>query len=198
MHLSFTRTGLGAALSLVLFASSAQAVSLVGLTDDNRLLRFDSASPSVASAAAITGVASGERILSIDFRNPDQTIYGLGSLGNLYALDATTGMATAFGSGVVPAVAAGAGYEIDWNPNNNNLRVIGNAAAPNSNRAFTFATGVTAVQTALSGTGGPIDVVGAAYNNNRPGSPAATLSLYYLDAQSDALYVNTMRLGAAC
>ena len=83
-------------------------------------------------------------------------------------------------------------YEIDWNPSNNNLRVIGSGAAPNSNRAFTFATGVTAVQTALSRAdgGGALDVVGAAYNNNVNGAAAATLNLYYIDAASDALFVN--------
>jgi len=197
MNLSFPRARLAAALATGLVAGlasvSASAVGLVGLTDSNTLLRFSSTTPGVVSSAAITGLAGGERIVSIDYRNPDKTIYGLGSLGNLYALNASTGMATAFAAGIVPSVTDGVSYEIDWNPNNNNLRVIGNGTAPNSNRAYNFTTGVTAVQTALTrADGGPTaDVVGAAYSRNQLGAAAETLSLYYLDAASDALYVNT-------
>ena len=184
---------LGAALT----AAPASAARLVGLTDKNQLLTFDSATPGANTSVAISNLAAGESIVSIDYRNPNQQLYGLGSLGNLYALDAVTGTATAFASGVVPNVAGGATYEIDWNPANNNLRVIGNGAAPNSNRAFTFATGVTAVQTALSRAdgGGALDVVGAAYNNNQFGSDTANLSLFYIDAASDALFFNRNAFG---
>ena len=173
-------------------SAPANAARLVGLTNMNELLTFDSAVPGSTNAVAISNLAAGESIISIDYRNTDQQIYGLGSLGTLYALNASTGVATAFGAGVVPAVGAGVSYEIDWNPANNNLRVIGNGAAPNSNRAFNFASGVTAVQTALTRAdgGGALNIVGAAYNHNFPGSVAADLSLYYLDAASDALFVN--------
>ena len=190
--LNLTRHALaGGALTLAMAA--AHATALVGLSDTNMLLRFDSAAPGSATAVAITGMASGESIVSIDFRNPDNTLYGLSSAGNLYALNAATGSASLLGTGLVPALTAGVSYEIDWNPSNNNLRVIGSASAPNTNRAYTFTTGVTAVQTALSfasGTGSP-DVVGAAYASNFAGSPAATLSLYTIDALTDALYINT-------
>jgi hypothetical protein len=189
---NFTRHALaGAALTLA--AATAPAATLVGLTDTNTLLRFDSAAPGASTAVAITGLGAGESIVSIDYRNPDNTLYGLSTAGNLYALSAVTGAASLTGTGLVPAVTAGVSYEIDWNPSNNNLRVIGGASAPNSNRAYTFTTGVTAVQTALSFASGPgtPDVVGAAYASNVAGSPAATLSLYTIDALTDALYVNT-------
>ena len=185
------------ACAAALSSAPASATRLVGLTDKNQLLSFDSATPLSTSTAAINNLAAGESIVSIDYRNPNQQLYGLGSLGNLYALNAGTGTASLFASGVVPSVAGGATYEIDWNPANNNLRVIGNGAAPNSNRAFTFATGVTAVQTALTRAdgGGALDVVGAAYNNNQNGSVPADLSLYYIDAASDALFFNKNAFG---
>ena len=185
------------ACAATLTSAPASATRLVGLTDKNQLLSFDSATPLSTITAAINNLAAGESIVSIDYRNPNQQLYGLGSLGNLYALNAATGTASLFASGVVPSVAGGATYEIDWNPANNNLRVIGNGAAPNSNRAFTFATGVTAVQTALTRAdgGGALDVVGAAYNNNQLGSVAADLSLYYIDAASDALFFNKNAFG---
>ena len=163
-----TSLALALACAAAMTSAPASATRLVGLTDKNQLLTFDSATPVASSSVAISNLAAGESIVSIDYRNPNQQLYGLGSLGNLYALDAATGNASLFASGVVPGVAGGASYEIDWNPSNNNLRVIGNGAAPNSNRAFTFATGVTAVQTALTRAdgGGALDVVGAAYTNN--------------------------------
>ena len=172
---------------------NASAVGLLGLTDANVLLRFDSSTPGSVSSSAITGLAGGESIVSIDYRNPNATVYGLSSLGNLYALNAFTGAAAAFGIGVVPVAAAGVTYELDWNPSNNNLRVIGNGAAPNSNRAFNFGNGSTAVQTALSIFGSAVvpNVVGAGYASNFAASPAASLSLYYIDGATDALYVNT-------
>ncbi len=190
MPLTSHHTRLSALIALSFAAVSAQAATLVGLTDNNRLLSFNSASSATVTSATITGTAGGESILSIDFRNPDSQIYGLGSLGNVYKLNAATGAAVSFATGVVPAATGGAGYEIDFNPQNNNLRVIGNNDAPSSNRALNIATGVTAIQTALTRSGGPVDIVGAAYNQNAIGSAAATLNLYYIDAESDALYLN--------
>ncbi len=189
-HLRITSFGILAAFGVL--TSSVRSEALVGLNGVNGLLSFDSATPNVTVNAAISGLTVGERIISIDYRNPDNQIYGLGSLGNLYKLNAITGAATQVASNVIPVIAAAstASYEIDLNTQNNNLRVIGNAAAPNSNSAFSFATGITAVQTPLTRTGGALDVVGAAYNQNFIGSPAASLNLYFIDATSDALYVN--------
>lgn len=191
MSLTFKHAKLTALMALSFAAASAQAATLVGLTDNNRLLTFNSTATASVTSATITGTTAGESILSIDFRNPDNQIYGLGSLGNVYKLNAATGAAVSFASGVVPAIAGGAGYEIDFNTQNNNLRVIGNKAAPDSNRALNMATGVTAVQTPLTRSGGGVlDIVGAAYNQNFAGSPAASLNLYYIDAETDALYLN--------
>ena len=203
MTFNLKRTGsavaVAAALAAAFASAPASAVTLVGLTSTAQLVTFDSSTPTaVLPSAVISGLLAGENIVSIDYRNPDNTIYGLGSLGNLYSLNATTGVATATGAtGLIPATAAGVTYEVDWNPNNNNLRIIGNSAAPNSNRAFTFSTGVTAVQTALTraDAGGPLNIVGAAYNNNALGAAAATLSLFYIDANSDALFSNTNAFG---
>ena len=196
MKFSLTRAGtavaIASALTAALASAPASAVTLVGLTDKNELLTLNSSSPTMVSSAAITNLALGERIISIDYRNPNKQLYGVGNLGNLYALNARTGAATAFAMGVVPAVTPGVSYEVDWNPVNNNLRVIGNGASPNSNRAFNFNTGGTANNTSLTRAdgGGPVDVVGAAYNNNRLDSVPADLSLYYIDAASDALFRN--------
>ncbi len=48
---------------------SAQAEPLVGLTSDNRLIFFDSATPgTVTKTLNVTGLATGETLLGIDFR----------------------------------------------------------------------------------------------------------------------------------
>ena len=84
---------LAAAAACAVAFSSASAAGLVGLTGSNTLLSFDSALPSSITSVSITGLAAGESIFSIDRRNPDNTIYGLGTLGNVYALNAGSGAA---------------------------------------------------------------------------------------------------------
>ena len=192
LNVKSTAVAAAAAIAALLASAAVSAVTLVGLTDKNQLLTLDSGAPTMVSSASITNLAVGETIISIDFRNPNMQLYGLSSFGNLYSLNAATGAATTFATGVVPNITSGVSYEIDWNPANNNLRIIGNGASPSSNRALTFSTGMTANNTALSRAdgGGALDVIGTAYNNNANGSVPANLSLYYIDAASDALFVN--------
>jgi hypothetical protein len=61
-------------LFFIIGASSAQAVTLYGVTQTNQLIRFDSATPAAASsgAVAITGLQAGEiSSASIFDRRPD-------------------------------------------------------------------------------------------------------------------------------
>ena len=94
--MSQSNAALAAALAAGLFAASgAQAVSLVAVTTDNRLTKFDSATPSMLSPfVAITGVTAGARIVGIDTRPGDNKVYGVGTDNKLYTIDTLTGSAS--------------------------------------------------------------------------------------------------------
>src|SRR6185295_3789953 len=88
-------------LTLILINSIAtSAVPSLALTDSNKLLRFDSASPgTIQSQTAITGLQSGEILLAIDFRPSNGKLYGVTNASRLYVISPTTGAATQVGSG---------------------------------------------------------------------------------------------------
>ena len=77
------RTVLFAALSIAA-AISAQAEPIVALTSDNRLITFDSAAPATSTeTVTITGVASGETLVGIDYRPATGTLFAVScSTGN--------------------------------------------------------------------------------------------------------------------
>jgi len=67
-----------------------------GLTDDARLVTFKTATPNTLDAnVAISGLASGERLLGIDIRPKDGLLYGMSSTGRIVTIDPATGAATA-------------------------------------------------------------------------------------------------------
>lgn len=94
----------------------AQAETIIGLTVNNSLVTFDSASPGSASApVSVTGLQASSVLVGIDLRPSTGVLYGLGSNGELYTLSATTGAASFIGS-----LSMGSGFlgtaSIDFNP----------------------------------------------------------------------------------
>src|SRR5436309_3786 len=69
--------------------------TVVALTDDARLLKFDASSPGqILTATPITGLQAGESLLGIDVRPATAQLYGLGSAQRLYVIDPNSGVAT--------------------------------------------------------------------------------------------------------
>jgi hypothetical protein len=102
---------------LAVASLSARAELLVGISfpsqggGDNDIVGFDSSSPgTIQFDHPITGLSGGESIRGIDFWNG--TLYALGSGGNLYNLNFTTGQATLIGSGL-GVVLNGASYGVE-------------------------------------------------------------------------------------
>src|SRR5215210_5278510 len=89
----------GAVLVFILLApATARAVTLVGLTDSNRLVLFDSTAPErVAGAVDVTGLQPGEQLLGIDTRPVTGQLYAVGSTSRLYLVNAVTGAAQQVG-----------------------------------------------------------------------------------------------------
>ncbi|HEX9564822.1 MAG TPA: DUF4394 domain-containing protein [Gemmatimonadaceae bacterium] len=79
--------------------------TLYGVTLDNRLLRFNSALPgTILTEVPVTGMPSGQRLVSIDIRPADGEIYGVGTDNRVYRVHKVTGVATAVGEVFSPSL----------------------------------------------------------------------------------------------
>jgi len=118
-------------ITLVLFAASvsvqdANAELIIGLTTQNALIRFDSATPGTTfSAVSVSGLQSGETLLGIDYRPATGALYGVGSSSRLYTLNTATGVATQVGLGAFGALS-GTDFGVDFNPVVDRLRIVSN------------------------------------------------------------------------
>jgi hypothetical protein len=169
--------------SAVLASLPVHAVTLYGVDEVNNLVRFDSASPGVTlGSAAISGIG-GSSVLSIDVRVLDGLLYALTDDNRLYTVNTTTGA-----SSLVASLAlTGTNFAMDFNPTNNNLRIVSN---DNTNYVYNFTTMalVPGINVAY-GAGGPAgdpDIVAAGYTNNDTDAGTGT-TLYVLDSRNDLL-----------
>ena len=173
------------------------------LTADGALVGFDAANPSRARRiGTITGLASGERLVGIDFRTSSGELYGLGDRSNLYEIAMQSARATRRSSLQTAGGAAlrleGTNFGVDFNPAVDRLRVISDAG---QNLRANVDTGVTTVDRPLSYGGGRAAprAVGAGYTNNDNDSfvepalipfdrPVATATkLFTIDSALDSL-----------
>lgn len=189
------------ALAAIVAASAspiAHAETLYGLTTDNRLITFDSAAPGQGSAVALSGLSSSERLLGLDARPSNGRLYTLSNLGNLYTLDAGTGVASFVGALKAPIPSTLLGF--DFNPNADvsgaaSLRVItaaGENYAVNVNPGANL--GAVAKQTAINSASGSLKLTGAAYSNNDTNSVTPTV-LYAIDTVSSSLFATSAPAG---
>ncbi|RZJ01594.1 MAG: DUF4394 domain-containing protein, partial [Haliea sp.] len=197
------RTALAAALSVATASliacgggggddapTTVQVGDTVALTASGRLVSFNRAAPlTQVGSIGISGLAGGETLLGIDFRPADGKLYGLGSGGNLYTLDAATGMATMkstlkamAGDDNPYAALVGTSFAVDFNPVADRLRVIGNTG---QNLRINVDTGdVTTDGTISPGTS---SVTAAAYTNSFAGTTAT--QLFDLDVAAGLLHL---------
>ena len=105
--------------------------TLYGLTSNNILLRFDSASPgTIADAEFVSGLHAGERLVGMDFRPRTGQLFGVGIVSGatdtvrLYTINALTGAATQVPGSTSFTVTSGNSYGVDFNPTTDRLRVV--------------------------------------------------------------------------
>ncbi len=175
-----------ATATLTLATAGAQAITLVGLTSAHELARIDTGNTAAATTTAITGLASGDRLVGIDLRPKDGKIYGISLSNKLYTLDEMSGVATQVAVLATPVVQAGLGYGIDFNPvadfgTGASLRLVSSAGG---NFAINATSGAVTTATAIaSGT------TAVAYTNSTamPAAAPASTALYYINSGSDML-----------
>lgn len=170
-------------------AAVANAELIYGVTNTQTLVRWDSAAPStILGGAAISGLMANETVRGIDFRPSNGKLYAVGSFGNIYTLNLTSGAATFVSS--LSTTLSGSSFGVDFNPVADRLRVISDA---DQNLRINVDTGATIVDGPLAYVAGDpnqgrnANAVHAAYTNSFAGATSTTL--YVLDTGLDVLAV---------
>lgn len=160
---------------------------LVGLTEDNSILIFDSATPGNAVERDITGVQNDADIIGIDVRPANGELYGVSNDSRIYIIEPTTGAATLVSTLSTPLPDADA-FGVDFNPVPDRLRIT---STDGTNYRVNVDTGAVIVDGPLSYAPGDVnagdtpEVAGSAYTNSVAG--ATTTTLYGIDTDNDIL-----------
>ena len=200
-----------AATALLAIAPVAEARSArtgYGLTRAGSLVKFDATNPSRAKRVGrVSGLASRERLVAIDFRPRTGELVALGSRANLYAVSTRTAAASRKSSLRTMArglALRGERFGIDFNPTVDRLRVVSDSG---QNLRVNVDTGITTVDGILNyaagdATGGvATGISGVAYSNNDSDSVAAPpatapagatgTQLFGVDARLDGLVLQS-------
>ncbi|KQT23761.1 hypothetical protein ASG22_06935 [Chryseobacterium sp. Leaf405] len=152
-----------------------------GITGSNELVSFNSNNPkNFASKTAVTGIPSGEKLLSIDFRPATGELYGVSNASKLYIINTSNSSARVVSSTAFTPAISGTIASIDFNPTVDRIRLVSNTG---QNLRLHPETGATAA-TDINVTGASIN--GVAYTNSKAG--AASTILYDIDANSGKLF----------
>lgn len=160
-------------------------VNFTALTNTNSIVKYNARNlKSPISTTAISGLASGERILSIDYRPATGQLYALGSSSRLYFINEETGLATALGAGPFTPAINGTTANIDFNPTVDRVRLV----TPTGQNLRLHPELGTVAATDGSINGGTNPTIGAvAYTNSVAG--ASSTQLYDIDFAQDKLYL---------
>ena len=171
---------LTAAGALTVPGAASAAEAFYGVTQDNRLVTFQSDNvTNVAPTHAITGLPGGENIIGLDVRPLNGQLYALGKTSRLYVINPRTGAARQVGATPFIPALAGASFGFDFNPTVDRIRVTSDAE---QNLRLNPDDGtVTGVDTNLAyapgdpGAGTNPNVGGSAYTNSFAGATSTTL-----------------------
>ena len=179
----------GAATNLGQLAASVISIAIptnpvAYSTDDaNNLLIFDLVRPGTLVTKAITGLQPGENVLGIDMRPATGQLFALGSTSRIYAINMSSGAATAIGAGPFTPALTGTSFGFDFNPTVDRIRVVSNTG---QNLRLDPNTGLAAANDGTLNPGTPA-ISAAGYTNSFAGT--TTTSLFVIDATTDKLYL---------
>ncbi|AYZ13873.1 DUF4394 domain-containing protein [Chryseobacterium arthrosphaerae] len=155
-----------------------------GITAMNELVYFNSNNPKTfTSKTAVTGIPSGEKLLSIDFRPATGELYALSNASKLYIINTSNASARVVGSTAFTPLISGTTAAIDFNPTVDRIRLVSNTGQNLRLHPETGAVAATDIN--INGTGNP-SVTGLAYTNSKAGASATIL--YDIDPASGKLY----------
>lgn len=183
---------------LAVVPGAALAQPLLGVTTDNQIVRFDSATPAtIASTLPIVNLPAGTDILAIDYRPVTGQLYGLGSNDRIYRLDPgeiccstppfLAYLASSVGDAFTfPLASFNDGF--DFNPVADRARVVSDEEQNfrlNPNDGSQTADADLAFAPGDPNLGDNPAVTASAYSNNR--AQATSTTLYGIDTANDVL-----------
>jgi hypothetical protein len=187
---TFGLLALTAGSALALPGAALAAEAFYGVTQDNRLVTFQSDNvTNVEPSHAITGLPGGESIVGLDMRPANGQLYALGKTSRVYVVNPRTGAARQVGATPFIPALAGASFGFDFNPTTDRIRVTSDAEQ--NLRLNPDDGSVAGVDTNLAyaagdpGAGTAPNVTASAYTNNFAGATSTTL--YDLDNARHAL-----------
>ncbi|MCI3938267.1 DUF4394 domain-containing protein [Chryseobacterium aahli] len=162
--------------------SVAPDVMVYGLSTNNDLLAFNAKNSNVmTSTKPITGLPTGEKLLSIDFRPATGELYAVSNNSKLYIINTATATSRVVSTTAFTPAVSGTIVSIDFNPTVDRIRLVSNTG---QNLRINPENGVTAAtDTSIATTAA---IAGIAYTNSKSG--AATTTLYDLDLTSGKLF----------
>ena len=175
-------TNLGTTPSPVISIAIPSNPVAYAVDSSNNLLIFNFKNPATPASKPITGLQIGEKVMGIDMRPATGQLYALGSSSRLYALNMSSGVATAIGTSPFLTTLSGTSFGFDFNPTVDRIRVVSNTGQ--NLRLNPIDGTVAAVDLAINPS--TVNVSGAAYTNNFQG--ATTTVLFDIDPSSDKLY----------
>jgi len=157
-------------------------IMVYGLTESNELVSFNGNNSSTfMSKTAVTGITSGEKLMSIDFRPATGELYALSNASKLYVINTATSAARPVSTTAFTPAIAGTIASIDFNPTVDRIRLVSNTG---QNLRLNPETGVTAFMDGSVATTSSIS--GIAYTNSTSGATSTTL--YDVDVTSKKLF----------
>lgn len=182
--------------------------NIVALTEGGTLVRFNAGQPQKSAAiGAVKGLQPGENLMGIDYRVNRGVLFGLGSSGRLYTIDAKTAEAKAVGAAPLAIALSGGEFGFDFNPAVDRIRIVSNSgqnmrAHPDTGAAVDGNTTQDGVQpdSPLAYAAGDRNagtaprVVGAGYTYNKQNDKITTN--FAIDAATGSLITQGSKEGA--
>ncbi len=179
------------ACALLVGTSAAQAETVFGVTLDQTLISWDSATPgTLTSGSPISGMLANEVIRGIDFRPATGQLMAMGSFSRVYTINPTNGAATLVST--LSTNLSGSSFGVDFNPTVDRMRVVSDT---DQNLRINVGTGAVTTDLTLAFAAGDANfgvnpnITGAAYTNNFAG--ATTTTLYVVDTALDILAIQS-------
>jgi Domain of unknown function (DUF4394) len=187
---TFSLLALTAASVLALPGAALAAEAFYGVTQDNRLVTFQSDNvTNVEPSHSITGLPGGESLVGLDVRPLNGQLYALGKTSRVYVINPRTGAARQVGTTPFVPALAGTNFGFDFNPTVDRIRVTSDAGQ--NLRLNPDDGSVAGVDTNLAyaagdpGAGTTPSVSASAYTNSFAGATSTTL--YDIDNARHAL-----------
>lgn len=174
------------------FTGTASALTVVGVTNSNQLVSFtDTPAQAASLRALLSGFTAGDtRLVGIDYRVQDGSLYGVGNAGGVYKIDDQSGAMTYLHT--LSVALEGSQFTIDFNPAADRLRIHSNSG---QNLRHNVGTGITLLDAPLNyAPGAPLNSIGpvvtsivaSAYTNNDLSATTGT-TLFAIDATLNQL-----------